>query len=172
LNPTLQDRLAVVVANFDEVFGFYESETVKYSRWYVSLLVITLSFTALTPVLLLVDNIKLPYNIPWKLIQALPSVIGGIAAAINGSLRLRQEWTQNYVTQSILYDEHQKFMARASPDYNRGEEIAIDNFQHRISDAGMSEVRSWRVSMTAHEASSEKASSARSPSSTPGQIEG
>lgn len=143
-SPTAEQKLEAVLDNFEYLREFYQSETSRYSHWFIGLQVVTLVGAALTPLLLLVDLPK-GSAVPIKLIQALPSAIAGIAAAVNASFRFRQDWAQNYVTLSALVNEAQKFAVRASPDYGQGEDEAIDAFQTRMSEITMAEVKSWQT---------------------------
>lgn len=136
-SPTLQQRQQAALENYENLRAFYQGETIRYSRWYIFLQVLTLAGSAMTPVLLLAKLFP-------TVIQALPSAVGGLAAAINASLHYRQYWADNYYALSALMNEHDKFIVRASPDYNVGEAEAVDAFQNRISLIAMSEVASWR----------------------------
>jgi hypothetical protein len=141
--PGVDPRRLAVLSNYEDLREFYQAETVKYSRLFIWLQVVTLVGSALTPILLLADSPNIS-----KIVQALPSAIGGLAAAINGAFRYRQDWAQNYTTLSTIMNERQRFDVRASPDYNGTEENAIDNFQKRLSDAAMAEVHTWSAAFT------------------------
>jgi hypothetical protein len=154
-SPTTEQKLETVLENFEYLRDFYQSETSRYSHWFIGLQVVTLVGAALTPLLLLVDLPK-ESAVPIKLIQALPSAIAGVAAAINASLRFRQDWAQNYVTLSDLVNEAQKFTVRASPDYDQGEDKAIDAFQNRMSEITMAEVKSWQTAFLSEEKGKDK----------------
>lgn len=136
-SPTLDQKRKAALESYENLRAFYQGETIKYSRWYITLQVLTLVGSALTPVLLLVTSFP-------KVIQALPSALGGLAAAINASFHYRQYWADNYYTLSSLMTEYDRFRVRASPEYGAGEAEAITAFQNRISGLAMSEVSSWR----------------------------
>jgi hypothetical protein len=138
--PGLAERRKAALENYENLRAFYQGETIKYSRYYISLQVVTLLGSALTPVLLLVKSIA-------PVIQAIPSALAGLAAALNASLHYRQYWADNYYTLSALMNEYDRFSVRASPDYSGSEEAAVNAFQNRMSLITMSEVASWRQSI-------------------------
>lgn len=143
-----EGRTVAVLAHFEDSRAFYQAQTLTYSHWYIGLTVATLVGTAVTPILLLID-----FGTAWKFIPALPSAIAGLAAAMNAAMRYRESWAQNYYTLSALINEHQKFIARASPEYglDKNENEVVDKFQNNISKYVMSEVESWRAVMLTSE---------------------
>ena len=138
--PDLPERRKAALENYENLREFYQGETIRYSRWYISLQVITLLGAALTPVLLLARGLQ-------PIFQAIPSGLAGLAAALNASLHYRQYWADNYYALSALMNEYDRFSVRASPDYNGSEEDAVDAFQNRVSAITMSEVATWRNSI-------------------------
>jgi len=84
-SPDLDARREAVLRNYEELREFYQGQTTFYGRMFIGLQVATLTGSALTPILLLMTNLP-------KVWQALPSAIGGLAAAVNGAFRYRQEW--------------------------------------------------------------------------------
>jgi len=134
--PDLAEKRKAVLENYENLRDFYQGETLRYSRWYVTLQVITLLGAALTPVLLLAKALP-------AIVQAIPSALAGLAAALNASLHYRQYWADNYSALSALINEYDRFSVRASPDYNGSEEAAVDAFQNRMSLITMAEVASW-----------------------------
>jgi len=142
LPTTLSERVKVVMETYEDYREFYQGETTKYSLCYQILVIVTLSGSALTPILLL--SKALSSHPVW---QAIPGAIGALAAAINAAFRYRQEWAQAYFTLSALKNEYERFRARTQPDYggrNTTEESALNAFQDRISFLVMSEVAAWR----------------------------
>ena len=135
--PDLAERRKAAVENYENLRDFYQGETIRYHRWYIFLQLITLLGSALTPVLLLVKTLP-------AIVQAIPSALAGVAAAINASLHFRQDWADSYYTLSALMNEYDRFSVRASPDYNGDEAAAVDAFQNRMSLITMAEVASWR----------------------------
>jgi hypothetical protein len=138
LDPSsLKQRQKAALENYENLRSFYQAETLKYSRWYILLQVVTLTGAALTPILLLIGTAP-------RVVQALPSALGGLAAALNASFQFRQDWADNYYALSALMNEYDRFSVRTSPDYNGSEIEALDTFQNRVSLISMSEVASWR----------------------------
>jgi hypothetical protein len=145
-------RAAAALDHLEDLRKFYQGEVTKYSYSYIILTIVTLVGSVLTPILLLYDfpqGSKYP-----KVIQALPSAIAGLAAAINSAFRFRESWVQNYYTLSALINEYQKFMVRATPDYGpeKAASDVVSNFQNNMSRFVMSEVESWRAVMLTSEA--------------------
>jgi Protein of unknown function (DUF4231) len=142
LPATFSARLKAVLGHYEENFAFYQEETIRYSRRYHILVIVTLAGSSLTPILML--STWLDSHKQW---QALPSAIGARAAALNAAFRYRQAWAQGYFTFSALANEYERFTARAQPDYggeNVTEEHAVNTFQNRMSSLVMSEVGAWR----------------------------
>jgi len=133
----IKQRRKAALENYENLRAFYQAETLKYSRWYIFLQVVTLIGSALTPVLLLMQSMP-------RVIQALPSALGGLAAALNASFHFRQDWADNYYALSALMNEYDRFSVRTSPDYSGNDVEALDAFQNRVSLISMSEVASWR----------------------------
>ena len=136
-SPNLEQKRKAALDSYENLRAFYQGQTILYSRLYIALQVITLVGSALTPVLLLWTSLP-------RVIQALPSALGGLAAAINASFHYRQYWADNYYTLSALMTEYDRFRVRVPPEYGQGEAEAINAFQNRISALSMSEVSSWR----------------------------
>jgi hypothetical protein len=143
---TDEGRLRAVSANYEWIREFYQREVNLYAYTYIVLTIITLIGTAMTPLLLLFFNSQMPRAPFW---EAIPSAVGGLAAAINIAFRYRENWTQSYYTLSAIDNEYCKFTARTSPDYSASKSISesIDNLQAKISSFTMSEVESWRAVM-------------------------
>lgn len=149
-----QERYDYVLESAAELFRFYQTEVIRYARWYFVLTAVTLIGTAGTPMLALFLKEGVgPLANFWI---ALPSGIAGLAAAFNSAFHLKDEWAQNYFTLSALDVERDRFLVGASPEYSHASlSDAIDHFQKRLGELVMSEVTLWRQSMArsaSHEA--------------------
>lgn len=170
--PSIQQRLKNAEHHYEVLRSFYQGETIRYSRLYTTLQVLSLAGSALTPLLLLVG---LPEKSEYaKLYQALPSAVAGLAIAINSTFRYRQEWVQSYTTLSALTNEFQRFRCRVAPEYNQGEGEAISAFQNKMSDFVMAEVTAWKVGLSSddiHKTRPDSLSPTNKPTKTKSLVE-
>jgi hypothetical protein len=141
-NP-IQDR-------YDTLIKFYEGDRKKKGKQAFQLQISTIVLSGLTPILILCD-------IP-KPLQALPSALAGVSAALYGTLRPRDSYVRVTYVLEALKSEKFKFETRTTQDYSRDldDYRVLENFVIKMESLVASEISSWRTLDKKSEASTNK----------------
>jgi hypothetical protein len=140
LNEDIKTTRELVLKRCQDQIMWYEKTKRQTRNLHQSLKISTIVLGGLTPLLILWSDLPKP-------IQALPSALAAMTAALNGAFRPRDNYIRFAYVAETLKSEKFKFETRTTKDYSRtvDEYQALENFVTRIESLMASEVSDWRT---------------------------
>jgi hypothetical protein len=135
----LDVRTKAALDGYEREIGYYRAAArLNYCLYWI-LQSVTIALGPVTPILLLIDGLP-------KVVQSIPAVLAGIAAALNGSFDFRDDYCRHSYTTNALFREHDQFIARAGNSYgiDKSDDEVLSAFAQRIAQIADGEAAEWQ----------------------------
>jgi hypothetical protein len=138
-----EERLATAVRRYEQQLQWYEDHADRDQFRFKTFQVLTLFFSALTPVLI-------AFNGVGPGLEAASSALAAVSAGVVAVFNWRGNWVRFARTAEVLKSEKALFDTRTSPVYSAqlSDEELLEAFMLRIEAAALSETGSWGSELT------------------------
>jgi Protein of unknown function (DUF4231) len=154
-----EQRLQTAIERYEEQLDWYETHSTRDQNLFKGFQVLTLIFTALTPVLIAAGDVS-----PG--IEAASSAVAAVCAGVLAVFNWRGNWVRFARTAEQLKSEKAYFDTRTSSAYapTLTDEQALEAFMVRIESAALRETGDWGAELAR---AAQAASGDRPPATAP-----
>lgn len=141
LNPKeeINDRIRKALLYCSKQIKFYEKQKNFNRIFFHNFQISTIIFSALTPILVLIEQV--PF---WA--KIIPPISVAILVSIMSVFKFKEDWTRTSVVYLKLKMEYRLFALRISENYKikKSSEEILENFVLRIQNLCLEEVVGWK----------------------------
>lgn len=143
MTKTYEQRLQAAMDRYHDQLKWYEDHSTRDQLNFKAFQVLTLFFSALTPVLIAFDGVP-------SGIEAASSAAAAVCAGVVAVFNWRGNWVRFARTAELLKSEKAHFDTRTSPAYAPAltDEQVLEAFMTRMESAALRETGDWGAELT------------------------